>query len=266
VLADQSAAARPEGGSFAGKVVIVTGAGHGCGRVAALAFAREGAKVVVADIDDEGGEATIALIEQAGGDGRFIHTDVRHEDDVAAMVTGAVDAYGRLDCAFNNAGVELSGLIVDQTGDNCDLMMDTNLKGVFFCTKHEIAQMAKTSGGAIVNHASVTSSIIGTVKNGVYGATKGAIIGLTRSAALEAAPHNISVNAIASCAIDTPNNMFWRWVEEYNIPVEQFEQAIPLGRLGKPEELAAAVLYLCSDQARYVVGTTLILDGGVTAQ
>jgi NAD(P)-dependent dehydrogenase (short-subunit alcohol dehydrogenase family) len=126
--------------------------------------------------------------------------------------------------------------------------------------------MARTGGGAIVNHASVTSTIVGTVKNGLYGATKGAIIGLTRSAALEAAPHNISVNAIASCAIDTPNNMFWRWVEEYNIPIEQMLQAIPLGRLGKPEELAAAVLYLCSDQARYVVGTTLILDGGVTAQ
>jgi NAD(P)-dependent dehydrogenase (short-subunit alcohol dehydrogenase family) len=252
--------------SFQDKVVIVTGAARGLGRVTALGFAQAGAKVVLSDIDDAGGEQTLQLLQQAGGTGLYLHTDVRQEAQVEAMVAKAVETYGRLDCAVNNAGTEIVGQLVDQTAENCDVLVDTNIKGVFYCLKHEIRQMLNNGGGAIVNQSSVTSSLTGIPGNGLYAATKGAVIALTKTAALEVAKHNISVNAIAACAIDAPGDMIWQWIKEMGSKPEQFTASLPIGRMGKPEELVAAVMFLCSDEARYIVGHTLVVDGGFIAQ
>ena len=175
-----------------------------------------------------------------------------------------VATYGRLDCAVNNAGVVQFAPIVDATTESFDLHVDTNLKGVFYCMKHEIRQMLKNGGGAIVNQSSVTSSITGTPNESLYAATKGGVIGLTKSVALEVAKHNISVNSIASCAIDCPGDMIWQYLETKHVTPEQLGSKLPVGRMGKPEELTAAVLFLCSDQARFIVGQTLIVDGGFT--
>jgi NAD(P)-dependent dehydrogenase (short-subunit alcohol dehydrogenase family) len=234
--------------------------------VTALGFARAGAKVVLSDIDDIGGMETLRLVQEAGSVGLYVHTDVRREAEVQAMVAKAVEAYGRLDCAVNNAGLEIVGYLVDQTAENCDALIDTNIKGVFYCLKHEMRQMLANGGGAIVSQASITSSLTGIPQNGLYAATKGAVIGLTKTAALEVAKHNISVNAIAACAIDAPGDMIWQWIQETGMTPEQVAAGLPIGRMGKSEELVAAVMFLCSDEARYIQGHTLVVDGGFTAQ
>ncbi|HEY7065477.1 MAG TPA: glucose 1-dehydrogenase [Chloroflexota bacterium] len=252
--------------SFQDKVVVVTGAAVGLGRVTALGFARVGARVVASDIDDKGGAETLQLLREAGGEGLYVHADVRQETDVEAMIARTVEAYGRLDCAVNNAGTEILGNLMDQTDANCDALIDTNVKGVFYCLKHEMRQMVKNGGGAIVNQSSVTSTLTGIPGNGLYAATKGAVIALTKTAALEVAKQNVSVNAIAACAIDAPGDMIWQWITETGTKPEQIAAALPVGRMGKPEELLAAVLFLCSDEARYVTGHTLVVDGGFTAQ
>lgn len=252
--------------SFQDKVVIVTGAARGLGRVTVLGFGQAGAKVVVSDIDDAGGVETLRLLHEAGGEGLYVHTDVRREADVEAMVAQTVEAYGRLDCAVNNAGTEIVGNLVDQTAEHCDALLDTNVKGVFYCLKHEMRQMLKNTGGAIVNQASVTSSLTGVPGNGLYAATKGAVIALTKTAALEVAKHNISVNAIAACAIDVPGDMIWQWIAETGTKPEQIAASLPIGRMGKSEELVAAVMFLCSDEARFIMGHTLVVDGGFIAQ
>jgi NAD(P)-dependent dehydrogenase (short-subunit alcohol dehydrogenase family) len=252
--------------SFTDKVVVVTGAARGLGRVTALGFARAGAKVVISDIDDAGGEETLRLLQCEGGEGLYLHTDVRSEAEVQAMIDKTVKKYGQLNCAVNNAGTEVVGNIVDQTAAHFDLLVDTNVKGVFYCLKHELRQMMKNGGGAIVNQSSVTSSLTGVVGNGLYAATKGAVIALTKTAALEAAKHNINVNAIAACAIDVPGDMIWQWINETGTRPEQITGALPVGRMGRPEELVAAVMFLCSDQARFITGHTLPVDGGFLAQ
>ena len=252
--------------SFTGKVVVVTGAARGLGRVTALGFARAGAAVVISDIDDAGGEETLRLLQADGGDGLYLHTDVRSEADVQAMIEKTVAKYGQLNCAVNNAGTEVIGNIVDQTAEQFDLLLDTNVKGVFYCLKHELLQMMKNGGGSIVNQSSVTSSLTGVPGNGLYAATKGAVIALTKTAALEAAKHNISVNAIAACAIDVPGDMIWQWIRETGTSPEQITSALPVGRMGKAAELVAAVMFLCSDQARFITGITLPVDGGFIAQ
>jgi NAD(P)-dependent dehydrogenase (short-subunit alcohol dehydrogenase family) len=252
--------------SFTGKVVVVTGAARGLGRVTALGFARAGAKVVISDIDDAGGEETLRLLRSEGGEALYLHTDVRSESQVQAMIEKTVEKYGQLNCAVNNAGTEVLGEIVDQTAEHFELLLDTNVKGVFYCLKHELRQMMKNGGGAIVNQSSVTSSLTGVPGNGLYAATKGAVIALTKTAALEAAKHNISVNAIAACAIDVPGDMIWQWIAETGTTPQQIMAALPVGRMGKPEELVAAVMFLCSDEARFITGHTLPVDGGLLAQ
>jgi NAD(P)-dependent dehydrogenase (short-subunit alcohol dehydrogenase family) len=252
--------------SFQDKIVVVTGAARGLGRVTALGFARAGAKVVAADIDDAGGNETLRLLREERGEGLYVHTDVRHEAEVEALIARAFEAYGRLDCAVNNAGTEIAGNLVDQTSANCDALLDTNIKGVFYCLKHEMRHMLQHGGGAIVNQASVTSSLTGVPGNGLYAATKGAVIALTKTAALEVAKQNISVNAIAACAIDVPGDMIWQWITETGTKPEQIAAALPVGRMGKPEELVAAVMFLCSDEARFITGHTLVVDGGFIAQ
>lgn len=249
-------------GSFDGKVALVTGAARGLGRVTVLAFAREGARVAFCDIDTEGGAETLRLVEAEGGTGLFVPADVRVEHEVEALVARTVEAFGRLDCAVNNAAVVRFAPIVEETTASFDLHIDTNLRGVFHCMKHEIRQMLRNGGGAIVNQSSITGSLTGNATESVYAATKGGVDALTKSVALEVAKDNISVNAIAACGIDAPGDVFHQWMEREHITPEQAGRLFPIGRMGKAEELAAAVLFLCSEQARFIVGHLLVVDGG----
>jgi NAD(P)-dependent dehydrogenase (short-subunit alcohol dehydrogenase family) len=251
---------------FRGKVVLITGAAQGFGRVCALAFAERGAKVAICDLNDGGGAETLRQIEAADAEGLYVHTDVAREDAVAAFVDRTVATFGRLDIAVNNAAKEIAGPTLDLPSSAFDELVDTNLKGTYYCMKHEVAQMRRNGGGAIVNQASVTSSLTGVPDNGLYAATKGGIIGLTKSAALQVAAENISINAIASCGFDIPNDVFLRWLEDHEITREEAARWFPIRRLGRPEEIAAATLYLASDEARFVVGEVLAIDGGFTAQ
>ncbi|MCS0497428.1 SDR family oxidoreductase [Ancylobacter sp. MQZ15Z-1] len=251
---------------FADKVVIVTGAARGLGRVTALAFAGEGARVVISDIDRAGGEETLEMVRQAGAQGLFLPTDVRVESEVEEMVAKTVESYGRLDCAVNNAGVVRFAPIDEETGESFDLHVDTNLRGVFHCMKHEIRQMKKNGGGAIVNQSSVTGSLTGNPTESLYAASKGGVDGLTKSVALEVAKHGISVNAIAACGIDAPGDVFHQWMEREGISAEEAGKMFPIGRLGQADELTAAVLFLCSEKARFILGHLLVIDGGWIAR
>jgi len=251
---------------FAGKVALVTGAARGLGRVTALAFAREGAKVVASDIDEAGGEETAGLIRAAGGEALFVRADVGVEPDVVALVDKTVEAYGRLDCAVNNAGVVRFQPLAEETAEGFEFHLHTNLRGVFFCMKHEIRQMLKNGGGAIVNQSSITGSLTGNPGESVYAATKGGVDGLTKTAALEVAKDNISINAIAACGIDAPGDVFHQWMEKEHITPEAAGKLFPIGRMGKADELTAAVLFLCSDEARFIVGHLLVIDGGWIAR
>jgi NAD(P)-dependent dehydrogenase (short-subunit alcohol dehydrogenase family) len=252
--------------SLAGKVVLITGTAGGCGAVLAEAFAKAGATVVGCDVDAEAGEATADRIRGAGGRMEFSPADASREGDVEALVAGALDAHGRLSCAINNAGTEVLSEIAEGTESAFDELIATDLKGLFFCLKHEIRAMRTSGGGAILNMSSVTSSITAAPANGLYAATKGGVNGRTKAAAIEVGKDNISVNALAFAAIDIPGSMIWRYLEEQEVPKEALLQAFPVGRMGRPQELVAAAMYLCSDEARFCTGTTLILDGGFTAQ
>jgi NAD(P)-dependent dehydrogenase (short-subunit alcohol dehydrogenase family) len=253
-------------GTFSGKVALVTGAARGLGRVTAEAFAREGARVVAADIDEPGGQETVRLLRAAGGEGLFVRADVRIEADVEAMVERTAEAYGRLDCAVNNAGVVRFTPFVEETAESFDFHIDTNLRGVFYCMKHEIRRMLRNGGGAIVNQSSVTGSLTGNPGESVYGASKGGVDGLTKSVALEVAKSNIAVNAICACGIDAPGDVFRQWIETEKIAPDEAGRLFPIGRMGRAEELTAAVLFLCSEEARFIVGHLLVVDGGWTAR
>jgi NAD(P)-dependent dehydrogenase (short-subunit alcohol dehydrogenase family) len=251
---------------FTGKVVLVTGAGQACGRVIAEDFAARGARVVVNDIDGVTGQETAARITEAGGTATFVHADVSKEDAVAGLVDAALAAYGRLDCAVNNAGAELTGTIADSDAAAFVALLATNLEGIRACLKHEIRAMrANEHGGAVVNMSSVTSDLTGVPENGLYGATKGGVDALTKAAAIEVAKEGISINALAFIGADVGGGMFTRFFEMSHVSKEQILAAIPIARTCRPEELCAAVRYLCSDEARFVVGTTMVLDGGFTA-
>ena len=251
---------------FAGKIVLITGAAQGFGRVLAVAFAERGARLALSDLNDEGGKQTLAQVEATGAEGFYRHTDVSQEAEVEAFVAATVARFGRLDVAINNAAKEIAGPTLDLPSAAFDSLIATNLKGVYYCLKHEVAQMRRNGGGAIINQASITSSMTGVPDNGLYGATKGGVIGLTKSAALQVAAENISINAIASCAFDIPNDVFLRWLADHDVTREQAAGWLPIGRLGRPEEIAAATLYLASDEARFVVGEVLTINGGFTAQ
>jgi NAD(P)-dependent dehydrogenase (short-subunit alcohol dehydrogenase family) len=244
----------------------VTGVAKGCGRVLAEAFAAEGAKLVGCDIDVEGGQATTEAVRSAGGEMTFVEADVADETAVNDLVATAVRTYGGLDCAVNNAGTEATGPIADAADAVFDQLVATNLRGLLFCLKHEIAAMRGRGGGSIVNMSSVTSDITAVPANGLYAATKGGVNALTKAAAVEVAKDNISVNSLAFAAIDIPGDMIWRFLDSQGIAPEQLVSMFPIGRMGRPEELVAAVRYLCSEDARYVTGTMLVLDGGYTAQ
>jgi NAD(P)-dependent dehydrogenase (short-subunit alcohol dehydrogenase family) len=249
---------------FLNKVVLVTGASSGIGRTTAVAFAREGAKVLVACRRQTEGVETLRMIEDAGSVGRFLQTDVTRASDVERMVSGAIHSFGRLDFAFNNAGTaESPKAFIDQPEEVFDRVMAVTVKGVWLCLKAEIAQMLKTGGGVIVNMSSI-GGVVGAPCAPIYAASKHAVIGLTKSTALEFAKSGIRINAICPGAIET------EILEKYfraNAEVKKsMVAAHPIGRLGMPEEVASAVLWLCSPEAAFMVGHSLLLDGGYTAQ
>lgn len=250
-------------GRFEGKVALVTGGSSGIGRAAAVAFAKEGARVVVADVTPSG-EETVAQIRAGGGDATFVRADVSSASDVADMVQRAVRQYGGLDAAFNNAGIEgKTAPTVDCTEEDFDRTIAVNLKGIFLCMKREIPEMLKRGGGAIVNNASV-AALVGFPARPAYCASKGGVVQLTRTAALELARSGVRVNAVCPGVIRTP--MIDRVTEKVAAVEEQFVALEPVGRMGRPEEVAAAVLYLCSDEASFVTGIAMPVDGGFVAQ
>ena len=247
-----------------GKVALVTGGSSGIGRASALAFAREGAKVVVADAVVEGGEETVGMIKKAGGEAIFIKADVSKAAEVEALINKAVETYGRLDCAFNNAGIEGEmAQTAECSEENWDRTLSINLKGVWLCMKYEIPQMLKQGGGAIVNTASVMG-LVGLVGSPAYVASKHGVVGVTKTAALEYAKAGIRVNAVCPGAIRTP--MVERALSARPQLAETITAMEPVGRMGKPEEIAEAVVWLCSDGASFVTGLAMAVDGGWVAQ
>lgn len=247
---------------FAGKVAFVTGAGSGIGRAAALAFAQEGAHVAVVDRDEQATAVTVEQIEQLGGTALAVACDVTSSEQVKAAVDSAVARFGHLDIAFNNAGVELRPTpIADISEADFDRIVDTNLRGVFLCMKHQIPHMLQHGSGAIVNTSS-GAGVKGFPGGAAYGASKFAIIGLTKCAALDYAAAGIRINAICPGIIDT------EMMHRFTGGTDEGRQAVvtqePVGRMGTPEEIAAAVLSLCSDEAAFAVGHALVIDGGQT--
>jgi NAD(P)-dependent dehydrogenase (short-subunit alcohol dehydrogenase family) len=249
---------------FTGKVVLVTGGTSGIGAVTAKLFAAEGAKVVVCGRRQPEGEAVVKAITAAGGTATFVTADVAKEKDVENLIATTLKTYGRLDVAFNNAGVELMGPMTDATEADYRRVFDINVWGVLVSMKHQIPAMLKTGGGSIIN----TSSIVGHIAMagaGIYVATKFAVEGLTKTAALELAKQNIRVNAVAPGAIVT--EMIDRFAGGEDSDTRKYLAGLhPIGRLGRGEEVAAAVLYLASDAASFTTGTSLPVDGGFTAQ
>ena len=251
-------------GTLDGKVALVTGAGGGIGRATALAFAREGARLVASDVEGAGGEETARLVAEAGGTAIHVACDVTRPEEVEALVQGAVDAFGRLDCAHNNAGVEGAyGRTADCDEESFDRTCAVNLKGVYLCLRAQIAHMlGREGGGAIVNTASV-AGVEGAKNLPAYVASKHGVMGLTRTAALEYATRGIRVNAVCPGPIRT--RMLEALMEENPRMEPAMIAAVPMRRLGKPEEIAEAVVWLCSDRASYVTGQGIVVDGGFTA-
>ncbi len=244
-----------------GKVALVTGGTSGIGKATAIAFARAGAKVVLTGRREKEGAQVVAEIKKLGGDAAFVRADVAKDADVKAMVDFTVDKYGRLDVAFNNAGVEWKGPLEKATEAEYRRIFDINVWGVLNSMRHEIPVMLKNGGGAIVNTSSGAGHV-GLPEVSVYVASKHAVEGLTKSVALEFARRNIRINAVAPGVIAT--EMFDRFAgDELR---DQITSITPVGRVGAAEEIAAAVLYLCSDEAKFTIGTSLVVDGGYVAQ
>ena len=250
------------------RVALVTGGGSGIGRASAVVFAREGARVVVADVDEDGGQETVRMIEAAGGAARFVRADVSQAAEVAALVEQAVSVYGRLDCALNNAGIQGD---IKQTAEcsreNWDRIIATNLTGVWLCMKHEIPHMLNQGGGTIVNTAS-NFGLVGSNGMPAYSASKHGVLGLTKTAALEYAKSGIRVNAVCPGPVQTPlvDKVLAAQPELGDQIIKAIEAREPVGRMGQPEEIAEAVVWLCSDAASFVTGTAMSVDGGFVTQ
>ena len=251
-------------GLVQGKIALVTGGGSGIGRATALALSREGAKVMIADYVPEGGDRTVRMIKEKGGEASFVHADVSVTKQVEMMVNKTVETYGQIDCAFNNAGIE--GKVADTmlcSEEVFDRTIAINLKGVWLCMKYEIPQMLKQGGGSIVNTASI-AGLIGFVGLPAYNASKHGVIGLTRTAALEFATKNIRVNCVCPGVIHTP--MVERLMDGSSYGQTELEAGEPIGRMGKPEEIAEGVVWLSSDASSFVTGHPLVIDGGWVAR
>jgi len=250
-------------GRLDGKVAIITGAASGIGKATACLFSVEGAKVVVADWDEEAGAAVAADLRHQGGHAIFVRTDVSLSGDVQQMVQAALNNFGRIDILINNAGIEgQQAQTAEATEENWDHVMAVNLKSVFLVMKYVIPQMLTQGGGAIVNNASV-AGLVGFAGSPAYCASKGGIVQLTRVAALEYAARNIRVNCVCPGVILTPMVERVATTQEVMSALVNME---PVGRLGRPEEIASAILFLASDEASYVTGAILPVDGGLVAR
>ena len=241
------------------KVALVTGGASGIGRATAFAFARQGAKVIIADRRVAEGQETARQLVEAGAEAFFVPTDVSQAVEVEAMVDKTVAIYGRLDYAVNNAGIAAPGSLTELSEEEWNRLVDVNLKGIWLCLKYEIPAMLEQRVGAIVNIASI-AGVVGLKGYAAYGATKGGVIALTRGAAIEYAPFGIRINAVSPGPTETQALT--------KLPAEQRDRVAawqPMARNGKPEEIANAVLWLCSDAASFITGQNLIVDGGHTA-
>ena len=251
-----------------GKIALVTGGTSGIGRATAGIFAREGAKVVVADVLEEGGEETARMIEDAGGEAAFVRCDVTDPGSVEALVKRVVELHGRLDCAFNNAGIEgvPNARVADNEVENFDRVIGVNLKGVFLCMKYEIPVMLEQGGGAIVNTGS-SAGISAEAGMAVYSASKGGVLQITKAAAVEYARSGIRINAVCPGGVDTPmveriaGQSVAGFREQFMLPPRMSR-----GKIGAPREIGEAVAWLASDQASFITGHCMSVDGGLTAQ
>lgn len=250
--------------AFTGKVALIVGASSGMGRATAIGFAREGAKVVVAARRESEGSDVVREIHQLGGDAFFVRADVARESDVQQMVGDTEEKYGRLDFAVNCAGVEQhAGSLSTHSEAEWDRILGINARGIFFCMKHQVPAMLKNGGGAIVNISSIAAHVA-TPGAHIYAASKHAVLGLTRSAALEYASQGIRINEIAPGIIATP--LIGRFAAGSEEVYEHLKSIHPIGRIGEPEEIASAAIWLCSPGAAFVIGHSLVIDGGLTIQ
>lgn len=253
-----------------GKVCVVTGSGQGIGRATAIEMARQGAKVVVSDVDDENGNGTVEAIRAAGGEAAYAHADVRSNDDVTALMGVAVGTFGRLDVLHNNAGVHESNFTTETASDRLpeevwDTVYEINLKGVWRCSRAAVPHLRAAGGGAIVNAGS-TGSLVGYPGNAAYGASKHAVVGLTKNMAVDLAPDAIRVNCYCPASIDTP--MFGKFVEvaeDKDAVLSALTATHLIRRLGRPEEVAKLVCFLASDDASFITGAAYLIDGGSLA-
>jgi NAD(P)-dependent dehydrogenase (short-subunit alcohol dehydrogenase family) len=250
------------------KVALVTGGTSGIGRATAIAFGAAGAKVVFSGRRDAEGEKTAKLIRETGAECLYVHSDASNEEDIKALVQKTVATYGRLDFAFNNAGFgTVPKPLHEQSIEDFDSTMATNLRGVFLCMKYEIQQMLTQGAGVIINNSSVWG-LIGAPGMGPYTASKHAVMGLTRSAALDYAKQGIRINAVNSGYIRGTELVTPKSLQEMGMTLEQFDSmlssSVPMGHRGQPEEIAATVVFLCSDAASYITGQPLVVDGGST--
>jgi NAD(P)-dependent dehydrogenase (short-subunit alcohol dehydrogenase family) len=253
-------------GILEGKVALVTGGGSGIGRATAVIMAREGARVAVSDLSKDGIEATVGLINAGGGQGIAIAGDVTSESDVATMVVRTVSAYGRLDCAYNNAGISSRAdsppgtRLHEVTQTGAARMFSVNLMGVFLCLKHEIAQMLKQGGGGAIVNTSSIAGLVGLPTSSHYVAAKHGVVGLTKTAALEYAQDGIRVNCVNPGYIKTPMTD-----DIMKSRYEEIMAKVPMHRLGSAEEIAEAVVWMCSDKASFMTGASHVVDGGFSA-
>jgi NAD(P)-dependent dehydrogenase (short-subunit alcohol dehydrogenase family) len=249
-----------------GKVTLITGGADGIGRATALLFGREGSKLAIADFDSEKGIEFEGTLKEMGFEGFFVKTDVRESAEVQIMVEATIRHFGRIDILVNNAGVAGSAPIVELPEDDWDRIIDTNLKGVYLCCKYAIPKMIQSGGGSIVNMGSV-HGLVGRARVSAYNAAKAGVINLTKNLALDYVAYNIRVNAVCPGYVDT--GLVRRYVNRCENPTEAYEELVrlhPMGRLAKPEEIAYAVLFLASDESSFITGSSLVIDGGYTAQ